>query len=48
MSDADFEISQGIISLDIPVIRCVHEDILIPSSKIVDVARVFKEKLTNQ
>ena len=48
VSDADFEISQGIISLDIPVIRCVHEDILIPSSKIVDVARVFKEKMADQ
>ncbi len=48
VSDTSFEVQAGVISLDIPVIQCIHEDILIPSSKIVDVAREFKEKLMNQ
>jgi ABC-type hemin transport system substrate-binding protein len=45
VSDTSISISKSINSLDIPIIQCIHEDVLIPSSKIIDVAHTFKDKL---
>ncbi len=48
VSDATFVLSKSIKSLDIPIIQCIHEDVLVPSSKIVGVAHAFREKLMNK
>ncbi len=45
VSDAQFTVPAGVRSLDIPTIQFIHEDVLIPSSKIVGVAEEFRENL---
>ncbi len=45
VSDSPFEISKGLMSLNIPVIPFIHEDVLIPSSRIIDVAKALQQKL---
>jgi ABC-type hemin transport system substrate-binding protein len=45
VSDTHFRVPDGIQSLDIPTIQFIHEDVLIPSSKIARVAEEFREKL---
>lgn len=45
VSDSPFEISKGLLSLNIPVIPFIHEDVLIPSSRIIDVARALQQEL---
>jgi ABC-type hemin transport system substrate-binding protein len=48
VSDTKMPISNGIHTLDIPVIEFIHKDVLIPSSKIVNVAVKLQEKLESQ
>ena len=48
VSDSSFTIPNGIKTLDIPLIQFIHEDVLIPSSKIVSVAEEFKQKLISR
>jgi ABC-type hemin transport system substrate-binding protein len=45
VSDIHFEISKGLKSLNIPVIPFIHEDVLVPSSRIIDVAKALQQKL---
>jgi ABC-type hemin transport system substrate-binding protein len=48
VSDSNFTVGDGIASLEITVIPFIHEDVLIPSSKIVNVARALQQKLVEK
>ena len=48
VSDSNFAVGDGIASLEIPVIPFIHEDVLIPSSKIVNVALALQQKLVEK
>jgi iron complex transport system substrate-binding protein len=48
VSDSVFQVSKGIQSLDIPVISFIHDEVLIPSSRITDVAIALQQKLLTQ
>ena len=48
VSDSPITISRGIRSLDIPVIEFIDDDVLIPSSKIVDMATRLQHALARQ
>ena len=48
VSDSNFAVGGGIASLGIPVIPFIHKDVLIPSSKIVNVAQELYRKLAKK
>jgi ABC-type Fe3+-hydroxamate transport system substrate-binding protein len=48
VSDSQFEVSKGILSLDIPVISFIHSEVLVPSSRITEVAKELQQKLLAQ
>ncbi|MBC8201110.1 MAG: hypothetical protein H8E86_03610 [Planctomycetes bacterium] len=48
VSDSSFTVGDGFASLNITVIPFIHEDVLIPSSKIVNVARALQQKLAEK
>jgi ABC-type hemin transport system substrate-binding protein len=48
VSDTPFEPSAALTSLDIPIKTFIHEDVLIPSSRIVDVAQAMQQELSAQ
>jgi ABC-type Fe3+-hydroxamate transport system substrate-binding protein len=45
VSDSIFTQRSPIEKLGIPVVRFVHKDVLIPSTRIVDVAKALQESL---
>ena len=48
ISDTQFALSKGILSLDIPIISFIHPDVLIPSSRITEVAIALQHKIRAQ
>jgi iron complex transport system substrate-binding protein len=48
VSDSQFAVSKGILSLDIPVISFIHSEVLVPSSRITEVARELQQQLLAQ
>ncbi len=48
VSDTPFEPSAALTSLEIPIKTFIHEDVLIPSSRIVDVAQAMQQELFSQ
>lgn len=48
VSDTHFEVSKGVFALDIPIIPFIHPDVLIPSSRMTDVAIALQHELQAQ